>query len=125
MSTPAPADPVVALAGVGKAFDAFSPPALDGLTVAVPAGHVLVLLGSSASGKTTALKMFNGLVRPDHGWVRGLGEDVRRCGLVALRRRIGYVMQEGGLLPSLPVLEIVALAPRLLGWPLARRVERG
>ena len=126
MSTPAPSEPpIVALTGVRKAFDSSSPPALDGLTVSVSAGHVLVFLGTSGSGKTTALKTINGLVRPDAGEVRVLGEDVLRCDLVALRRRIGYVIQEGGLLPHLPVLDNVMLVPRLLGWPLARRVERG
>jgi osmoprotectant transport system ATP-binding protein len=126
MSSPAPSDtPVVALTGVRKAFDGQAPWALDGFTVTVPAGRILVLLGASGSGKTTALKTINGLVRPDAGTVRVLGEDVLTCDLVALRRRIGYVIQEGGLLPHLPVLDNVVLVPRLLGWPEARRVERG
>ena len=80
-----------------------------------------MLLGTSGSGKTTALKTMNGLVRPDQGEVRVLGEDVTRCDVVALRRRIGYVIQEGGLLPHLSVLDNVVLVPRLLGWPLAER----
>ncbi len=126
MSIPAASEgPIVALTGVRKAFDPSSPPALDGLTVSVSAGQVLVLLGTSGSGKTTALKTINGLVRPDAGEVRVLGKDVLDCDLVALRRRIGYVIQEGGLLPHLPVLDNVVLVPRLLGWPVARRVERG
>jgi osmoprotectant transport system ATP-binding protein len=86
---------------------------------------VLVLLGTSGSGKTTALKTINGLVRPDAGQVRVLGEDVARADLVALRRRIGYVIQEGGLFPHLTVLDNVVLVPRLLGWPVAEREERG
>jgi NitT/TauT family transport system ATP-binding protein len=57
--------------------------------------------------------------------VRVLGEDVLSCDLVALRRRIGYVIQEGGLLPHLDVLDNVGLVPRLLGWPESRRVDRG
>ena len=117
--------PVVALTDVRKRFDPAAPPALDGLTVSVPQGHVLVLLGTSGSGKTTALKTMNGLVRPDSGDVRVLGEDVHRADPVALRRRIGYVIQEGGLFPHFSVLDNVVLVPRLLGWPLARRVERG
>ena len=86
MSTPSAGEQaIVALTGVRKAFDPSAPPALDGLTVSVPAGHVLVLLGTSGSGKTTALKTINGLVRPDAGEVRVLGEDVLHCDLVALR----------------------------------------
>ena len=122
---PGPRAAVVQLVGVHKGFDRTSPPALDGVTLAVPEGRVLVLLGTSGSGKTTALKTINGLVRPDAGTVRVLGEDVGRADLVALRRRIGYVIQEGGLLPHLTVLDNVTLVPRLLGWPLAERVERG
>jgi osmoprotectant transport system ATP-binding protein len=93
--------------------------------VSVPTGHALVLLGTSGSGKTTALKTMNGLVRPDAGEVRVLGEDVLRCDLVALRRRIGYVIQEGGLLPHLTVLDNVTLVPRLLGWRQEQREGRG
>jgi osmoprotectant transport system ATP-binding protein len=122
--TPARA-PVVALTDVRKRFDSAGPAALDGITVTVPEGHALVLLGTSGSGKTTALKTMNGLVTADHGEVRVLGEDVTRADVVALRRRIGYVIQEGGLLPHLSVLDNVVLVPRLLGWPLAERVERG
>ena len=119
------APPVVALLDVRKQFAAGAPPALDGITVSVPCGVVLVLLGSSGSGKTTALRTMNGLVRPDSGQVRVLGEDVARADMVALRRRIGYVIQEGGLFPHFSVLENVVLVPRLLGWPAERREARG
>jgi osmoprotectant transport system ATP-binding protein len=100
------------------------PPALDAVSLRVPAGSVLVLLGRSGSGKTTALKTVNGLVRPDAGEVWALGEDVGRADLIALRRRIGYVIQEAGLLPHLTVEQNVGLVPELLGFSPERRRAR-
>jgi osmoprotectant transport system ATP-binding protein len=98
--------------------------ALDGVSLSVDAGQILVLLGSSGSGKTTALKTVNALVTPDSGDVVVFDRDVRDWDPIALRRRIGYVIQDVGLLPHLSVADNVALVPRLLGWPEARRQER-
>lgn len=98
--------------------------ALDGVSLSVPEGRVLVLLGTSGSGKTTALKTINRLVEPDSGSVSVLGKDVALWDPIALRRQIGYVIQEVGLFPHMTVLENVALVPRLLGWPEDRRRER-
>ena len=118
-------DPVVELIDVRKRYRPADPPALDGVSLSVDAGRVLVLLGTIGSGKTTALRTVNGLVRPDEGTVRVFGEDVARADLVALRRRIGYVIQEGGLLPHWTVLDNVVLVPRLLGWSEKDRLDRG
>jgi osmoprotectant transport system ATP-binding protein len=98
--------------------------ALDGVSFSVDQGRVLVLLGTSGSGKTTALKTINALVRADSGRISVLGEDLARWDPIALRRRTGYVIQETGLLPHLTVAENVALVPRLLGWPRERQQER-
>ena len=98
--------------------------ALDGVSLAVEPGRVLVLLGTSGSGKTTALKTVNGLVRADSGQVEVLGQTLEAWDPIALRRRIGYVIQEAGLLPHLTVGENVALVPRLIGWPPDRRAAR-
>ena len=98
--------------------------ALDGLSIEVLEGQVLVLLGTSGSGKTTALKMFNRLVEPDSGEVLVLGQSARSWDAIALRRKTGYVIQDVGLLPHLTVSENVALVPRLLGWDPTRRAER-
>ncbi len=98
--------------------------ALDGVSFAVPEGRVLVLLGTSGSGKTTALKTINALVRPDSGRVVVLGRDVREWDPIELRRRIGWVIQEVGLLPHLTIADNVALVPRLLGWTEERRRAR-
>jgi osmoprotectant transport system ATP-binding protein len=115
--------PAVVLSEVRKRYPTGTE-ALRGVSFEVPAGAVLVLLGTSGSGKTTALKTINGLVAPDSGSVSALGQDVARADRIALRRRIGYVIQEAGLLPHLTVAENVGLVPELLGWPQERRRER-
>jgi osmoprotectant transport system ATP-binding protein len=96
--------------------------ALDHLSLSVPQGQILVLLGTSGSGKTTALKTINRLVHVDGGQVTVLGRDVETWDPILLRRSIGYVIQEVGLLPHLTVGENVAIVPRLLGWDAARRI---
>jgi osmoprotectant transport system ATP-binding protein len=111
------------LRNVVKAFDP-SRRALDGISLEVPEGRILVLLGTSGSGKTTALKMFNRLVEPDSGEVLVLGKDSRSWDPIELRRRTGYVIQDVGLLPHLTVWENVALVPRLLGWDKERQAAR-
>jgi osmoprotectant transport system ATP-binding protein len=98
--------------------------ALDGVSLRVEEGRVLVLLGTSGSGKTTALKTVNRLVDPDSGRVTVLGREVGAWDPIALRRGIGYVIQEAGLLPHMTVAQNVALVPLLLGWPDERRIAR-
>jgi osmoprotectant transport system ATP-binding protein len=98
------------------------PPALDGLTLDVPAGETCVLVGPSGGGKTTALKMVNRLVEPTSGRVLIDGRDVASTDPVTLRRGIGYVIQQVGLFPHLDVAANVATVPRLLGWD-RRRID--
>ena len=116
--------PAAELANVRKRF-ASGTVALDSLSISVTTGEVLVLLGTSGSGKTTALKTINRLVRADEGRVTVLGRDVLGWDPIALRRSIGYVIQDVGLLPHLTIAENVAIVPRLLGWDEARRAARG
>jgi osmoprotectant transport system ATP-binding protein len=113
----------VALRDVKKRYPS-GQEALRGVSFEVETGRVLVLLGTSGSGKTTALKAVNGLVTPDEGSVFALGQDVGRADKIALRRRIGYVIQEVGLLPHLSVADNVGLVPELLGWPKGQRRAR-
>ena len=97
---------------------------LSHLSLQVEAGERLVLLGRSGSGKTTALKMINGLLFPMQGTVLVEGKPTTEWDLVRLRRRIGYVIQEAGLFPHFTVAQNVGLVPRLEGWEPARIAAR-
>jgi len=97
---------------------------LDDLSFAIQAGETLVLLGRSGSGKTTALKMVNGLLFPSSGEVLVDGRPTTAWDLIALRRSIGYVIQEVGLFPHFTIGENVGLVPRLQGWPPERIAAR-
>ena len=90
--------------------------AVDGLTLEVHQGELLVLIGPSGCGKTTSLKMINRLVLPDSGVVFVDGRDISGVPAVELRRHIGYVIQQVGLFPHMTVAENVAAVPRLLKW---------
>jgi len=79
--------------------------------------ETLVLLGRSGSGKTTLLRTVNALLKPTSGDVRFDGKSVSAWDEIALRRRIGYVIQDGGLFPHITVARNVGLVPELEGWP--------
>ena len=108
---------------VRKAFVSGAP-VLDRFTLSVAAGETMALIGPSGSGKTTALRLVNRLIAADSGQVRVEGRDVTSEDPVALRRRIGYVIQEGGLLPHWNVEENVSIVPKLLNWSPERRRAR-
>jgi len=91
--------------------------ALNGVSLVVPAGTVTALVGESGSGKTTLLRSFNRLVEPERGSVTIGGSNVRAEDPELLRRRLGYVPQQGGLLPHWTVRRNVALVPRLSAMP--------
>jgi osmoprotectant transport system ATP-binding protein len=91
--------------------------ALAEVSLSVSRGEILTLLGTSGSGKTTLLKMVNALVTPTTGQVLVRGRPTSQWDPIALRRSIGYVIQEGGLMPHLTVLDNVALAARVQGRP--------
>ena len=97
---------------------------LDRLTFRVEPGETLVLLGLSGSGKTTALKLVNSLLMPESGEVLVDGRPTADWDVIALRRGIGYVIQEVGLFPHFTVGENVGLVPRLEQWPERRIHER-
>jgi osmoprotectant transport system ATP-binding protein len=99
-------------------------PAVDDLSLTIPAGEICVLVGPSGCGKTTTMKMINRLVEPTSGRVLIDGEDVMKLPAVELRRRIGYVIQQVGLFPHLSVADNVAVVPRLLRWPASRIRDR-
>jgi osmoprotectant transport system ATP-binding protein len=97
---------------------------LDGLNFDLDPGETLVLLGRSGSGKTTALRLINRLLEPTAGEILLDGRDTRSFDAIDLRRRIGYVIQEFGLLPHWTVEQNVMLVPRLLAWPIERQREK-
>jgi osmoprotectant transport system ATP-binding protein len=92
------------------------PDVIDDLTLHVAAGEFVALVGESGCGKTTTLKTINRLVRPSQGAVTVDGRDVSKVRATKLRRGIGYVFQQIGLLPHLTVADNIAVVPRLLRW---------
>ncbi|HEY3258323.1 MAG TPA: ABC transporter ATP-binding protein [Gemmatimonadaceae bacterium] len=89
--------------------------ALDGVSLSVSPGECVALVGESGSGKTTLLRCINRLLDPDAGKIAIDGRDTRSENPVALRRSIGYVPQDGGILPHWTVARNVALVPVLQG----------
>jgi osmoprotectant transport system ATP-binding protein len=90
------------------------------LSIEVSEGEICVLVGPSGCGKTTTLKMINRLIEPTSGRIFLDGDDVTDADPVALRRRIGYVIQQVGLFPHQTIGTNVGTVPRLLGWGRAR-----
>jgi osmoprotectant transport system ATP-binding protein len=91
--------------------------AVEDFSLVIPSRSTTVLVGSSGCGKTTLLRMINRMVDPTAGQILIDGEDVSRIPPVGLRRRIGYVMQNSGLLPHRTVVDNVATVPMLTGVP--------
>ncbi len=91
-------------------------PVVDRISFRVPEGKTFVLLGTSGSGKTTTLKMLNGLIRPTSGNIRINNEDISNVSPELLRRNIGYVIQSTGLFPHMTVYENISVVPKLLKW---------
>jgi osmoprotectant transport system ATP-binding protein len=99
-------------------------PVLRDVSLSVSEGETIVLLGRSGSGKTTLLKVANGLIVPDSGAVYFEGRPASEHDPILLRRRMGYVIQDGGLFPHWTVAANVGLVPRLLEWPAERIAGR-
>jgi osmoprotectant transport system ATP-binding protein len=126
MSMPAQetAPALVEFRNVSYSVEGVSRPIIQGLNLSVRRGETLVLLGESGCGKTTTLKLVNRLLLPTEGLVLVEGRATVEWDAISLRRRTGYVIQEGGLFPHFTVERNVALVPRLLGWEEARTDER-
>jgi osmoprotectant transport system ATP-binding protein len=89
---------------------------VSNLNFSVVQGEALILLGRSGSGKTTTMKLINGLFTPTGGEVRVRGQSTKDWDLIKLRRQIGYVIQEVGLFPHFTIARNVGLVPSLEGW---------
>ena len=98
--------------------------AVDALSLEVERGELCVLVGPSGCGKTTTMKMINRIIEPTSGRIFLDGADVTHGDPVALRRTIGYVIQQIGLFPHQTVADNVGTVPRLLGWDRRRVADR-
>ena len=105
---------MIVITNVVKRFA--SQTAVDNVSLSVAQGETLVLLGTSGCGKTTTLKMINRLIEPSSGSIHINGTDVSEQSGPDLRRRIGYVIQDGGLFPHYTIAEAIATVPKLIGW---------
>ncbi|HEY8915563.1 MAG TPA: ATP-binding cassette domain-containing protein, partial [Chitinophaga sp.] len=99
-------------------------PAVTDVSFEVLPGTLLVLLGTSGSGKTTTLRMINRLIEPSSGQITVNGKLIQEQSAEDLRRGIGYVLQNNGLFPHYTVAENIAVVPKLLQWDEARIRER-
>lgn len=105
---------MIEIRNLTKRFASYT--AVFDLSLTIAQGETLVLLGTSGCGKTTTLKMVNRLIEPTSGSIRVNGVDVMKQPAFELRRRIGYVIQDGGLFPHYTVAEAIATVPKLLDW---------
>ncbi|MBR0825772.1 ABC transporter ATP-binding protein [Bradyrhizobium manausense] len=119
-----PSKPMIGYAQVAKTFGRVT--AVDDVSLDIAESEFLAVVGGSGSGKTTLLRLTNRLIEANSGTITVEGEDVSQVDPVALRRRIGYVFQSGGLFPHLSVGDNVGITPKLLGTPadeIAARVD--
>jgi len=114
----------IRLEGVTKRYSGQAEPAVDAVDLHIPAGQMVMFVGPSGCGKTTLLKMLNRLVEPTSGKIFLGDEDVTGQDADQLRRRIGYVIQAGGLFPHMTVATNVGLVPGMLKWDRKRIAAR-
>jgi osmoprotectant transport system ATP-binding protein len=115
-------DTLVEFRNVGYSIDGIS--IIEGLDLNVLKSEILVLLGESGCGKTTTLRLINRLIVPTTGTVRVAGKPTTDWDEIELRRKTGYVLQDGGLFPHFTVAENVSLVPRLASWDGDRIAKR-
>jgi osmoprotectant transport system ATP-binding protein len=108
----------------GVSYSAGGRTVLENFNLSLEKGETVVLLGRSGSGKTTALKLVNGLIFPASGRVIVEGKPTTEWNPVELKRRIGYVIQEAGLFPHFTVAANVGIVPRLANWPPEKTAAR-
>ncbi len=107
-----------------KIYPGSDVPAVDGISMTIPAGEVVVLVGPSGCGKTTTMRMINRLIEPTSGSIHLGGDDVTHIDPDELRRRIGYAIQKTGLFPHMTIHDNIATVPQMLRWSDQRIDER-
>lgn len=91
--------------------------AVDTANLSVEAGEFICFIGTSGSGKTTLMRMINRMLKPSEGRIYFEGKDISTINPIHLRRKIGYVIQNIGLMPHMTIYENITLVPKLLKWP--------
>jgi len=119
-----PTEVMIRLSHVAKIYSDAAGPAVGDLSLDMAEGEITVLIGPSGCGKTTTLKMINRLIEPTGGSITVGGRNILDVGAAELRRGIGYVIQQVGLLPHRTIAENIATVPQLLGWEKRRVSER-
>jgi osmoprotectant transport system ATP-binding protein len=107
---------------VGKRYGDVS--VLEDISLRIEQGELTVLIGPSGSGKSTMLRLINRMIEPSSGQILLHDKNIAELDPVAMRRRIGYVIQSIGLFPHMTVLENIAVVPSILGIPKEQRFER-
>ncbi|TFJ38727.1 glycine/betaine ABC transporter ATP-binding protein [Carnobacterium divergens] len=97
--------------------------AVDDVNLNFEKGEFIAFIGTSGSGKTTTMRMINRMIEPTSGQILINGEDIAKTDPVELRRKIGYVIQQIGLMPHMTIRENIVLVPKLLKWPEDKRKE--
>ncbi|MFC4126702.1 ABC transporter ATP-binding protein [Nocardia rhizosphaerae] len=114
----------IVLDRVTKRYPEQPDPAVDAVSMTIPAGEIVVLVGPSGCGKTTTMRMINRLIEPSSGTITIGGRDAAAIDADELRRGIGYSIQQAGLFPHLTVAKNIATVPGLLGWDRKRIAAR-
>ena len=107
-------NPAIQFENVSKKYG--SNTVINHLNFTIPADSLVTILGSSGCGKTTTLKMINGLIQPTSGTVSIGGQPLDEWNLIDLRRHIGYVVQQIGLFPHMTIADNIGVVPKMLGW---------
>lgn len=97
--------------------------AVDNLSLQFETGEFIAFIGTSGSGKTTSMRMINRMIEPSSGEILIDGQNIQKMNAVELRRRIGYVIQQIGLMPHMTIYDNIVLVPKLLKWPEAKQRE--
>ena len=114
----------ITLTNVTKRSPGSKNPAVDNVSMTIPAGKIVIFVGPSGCGKTTTMRMINRLIEPTSGSISVGGEDTQSLNPDQLRRKIGYAIQQAGLFPHFTVAQNIGVVPGLLGWDKKRTADR-
>ncbi|MDO4641275.1 MAG: ABC transporter ATP-binding protein [Neisseria sp.] len=114
--------PIIEFCNVTKSYNGKN--VICDLNLSIEAGEFFVIVGPSGCGKTTTLKMINALTEPTEGYVYFDGKPIKNYDIRSLRHRIGYVLQQIALFPTMTVKQNIELIPDILGWKKAERHQR-